>query len=88
MNRTNVARHSHGAPQQCVKGSAMTRKTIDYERLGAVACEAFTEGPAAFADFVRTILSIAAPVHALQTAKYDKRPEPPISFIPVTETRH
>jgi len=44
----------------------MTRKTIDYERLGIEACEAFTEGPAAFADFVRTTLSIAAPVHALQ----------------------
>jgi hypothetical protein len=87
MNRTSVARHSHGAPQQSVKGSAMTRKTIDFERLGIETCEAFMEGPAAFADFVRTILSIAAPVHALQMAKYDKRPEPLISFIPATETR-
>jgi hypothetical protein len=54
-------------------GSAMTRKTIDYVRLGAEACEAFTEGSAAFADFVRTILSIAAPLHVLRTATTGKR---------------
>jgi hypothetical protein len=66
----------------------MTRKTIDYERLGIETCEAFTEGPAAFADFVGTILSIAALVHALQTAKRDNRPEPLISLIPMSETRH
>ena len=39
----------------------MTRKTIDYTRLGVEACEAFTEGPAAFHDFVRTILSHCGP---------------------------
>ena len=39
----------------------MTRETINYTRLGVEACEAFTEGPGAFADFVRTILSTAAP---------------------------
>jgi hypothetical protein len=51
----------------------MTHKTIDYERLGIEACEAFAEGPAGFADFVRTILSIAAPVHALQTPRGRQR---------------
>jgi hypothetical protein len=66
----------------------MTRKTIDHERLGIEACEAFTEGPAAFADFVRTILSIAAPLHVLQTATRDNRPEPLNSFTPLSETRH
>jgi hypothetical protein len=35
----------------------MTRKTIDYARLGVRACEAFMGGPAAFADFVRMTLS-------------------------------
>jgi hypothetical protein len=38
----------------------MTRRTIDYERLGVEACEAYTEGPETFADFVGTILSVAA----------------------------
>ena len=47
-----------GAPTQ--EGSAMTRKTINYERLGVEACEAYTEGPESFADFVSTILSVAA----------------------------
>ena len=64
----------------------MTRKTIDYTRLGVAACEAFTEGPAAFDDFVRTILSIAAPLHVLQTAM--REPEPLNSFTPLSETRH
>ena len=53
----------------------MTFRTIDYERLGVEACEAFTDGPAAFADFVRTILSIAAPLHVLQTTTTGKLPE-------------
>jgi hypothetical protein len=44
----------------------MTHKTIDYARIGVGACEAFREGPAAFADFVRTILSVATPLHAHQ----------------------
>jgi hypothetical protein len=39
----------------------MTRETINYARISVEAREAFTEGPAAFADFVRTILSVAAP---------------------------
>ena len=37
--------------------------------------EAFTEGPGAFADFVRAILSIAAPLQ-LQTTTTVKLPEP------------
>jgi hypothetical protein len=57
----------------------MTRKTIDYARdyarLGVEACEAFNDGPAAFADFVRTTLSLTAPLHVLQTTMADKRPE-------------
>lgn len=64
----------------------MTRKTIDYTRLGVEACEAFTEGQDAFHDFIRTILCIAAPLHALQTAL--REPEPLNSFIPMSETRH
>jgi hypothetical protein len=66
----------------------MTRKTIDYERLGIAACEAFAEGPTGFADFVRTILSIAAPVHALQTPRGDRGQEPLNSLTPLSETRH
>jgi hypothetical protein len=54
----------------------MTRETIDYARLGVEACQAFTEGPVAFADFVRTILSVAAPQHVLQTTSTGKLPEP------------
>jgi hypothetical protein len=54
----------------------MTRETIDYERLGVEACEAYTEGPESFADFVDTILSIAAPLRALQAANREDRPEP------------
>jgi hypothetical protein len=65
----------------------MTRETINYARIGVEACEAFTEGPAAFADFVRTILSIAAPVHVLQTTMRGKLPEP-VDFAPLSETRH
>jgi hypothetical protein len=66
----------------------MTRKTIDYARLGVEACEAFTEGPAAFADFVRTILSIAAQLHVSQTQTTGKLPEPFNSFAPLFETKH
>jgi hypothetical protein len=64
----------------------MTRKTIDYTRLGIEACEAYTEGPDAFRDFVRMILSIAAPLHVLQTAA--REAEQRISFTPLSETRH
>jgi hypothetical protein len=66
----------------------MNRKTIDYDRLGVEACEAFTEGPEAFADYVRTILSIAAPVHALQKAMCGAQPDPLNAWIPLSETRH
>ena len=66
----------------------MTRRAIDYERLGVEACEAFTDGPAAFADFVRTILSIAAPLHVLQTTTTGKLPEMVDSFAPLFETKH
>jgi hypothetical protein len=65
----------------------MTRKTIDYAGIGVEACEAFTEGPAAFADFVRTILSIVAPLHVLQTATTSTLPKP-VDFAPLSETRH
>jgi hypothetical protein len=47
----------------------MTRRTIDYERLGVEVCEAYTEGPESFADFVSTILSMAAPPHVLQMSR-------------------
>jgi hypothetical protein len=78
---------SSGPLRQCEKGSAMTRGTIDYKRLGIETCEAFAEGPEAFADFVRTILSIAAPLHVLQTSHH-KRPEALDAFMPLSETRH
>ena len=65
----------------------MTRKTIDYARLGVEACEAFKEGPAAFADFVRTTLSLTAPLHVLQTTTADKLPEQVNSFS-LFETKH
>jgi hypothetical protein len=65
----------------------MTRKTIDYGRLGVEACEAYTEGPESFADFVRTILSIAAPLHVLQTAKRPMPTQPLDAFTPLSETR-
>jgi hypothetical protein len=58
-----------------IKDSAMTRETIDYARLGVEACQAYTEGPTAFADFVRTILSVAASQHVLQTTTTGKPPE-------------
>ncbi len=66
----------------------MTRQTIDYARLGEVVCEAFVEGPAAFADFVRTTLSVAAAVHAVQAATPDKKPDLPGSITPLSQTRH
>jgi hypothetical protein len=64
----------------------MTRSTVNYARIGVEACEAFAEGPAAFADFVRTILSIAAPMHVLQTTTIGKLPEP-VDFAPLFETK-
>ena len=63
----------------------MTRETINYARIGVEACEAFKEGPTAFADFVRTILSVAAPLH--QTTTTGKLPET-VDFAPLSETRH
>jgi hypothetical protein len=65
----------------------MTRKSISYARIGTQACEAFTEGPAAFADCVRTILSVAAPLHAPQTTTTDTLTET-VDFVPLSETRH
>jgi hypothetical protein len=38
----------------------MTHENINYARVGVEAREAFTEGPVAFSDFVRTILSVAS----------------------------
>ena len=66
----------------------MTRKTIDYERLGVEVCEAYTEGPESFADFVSTILSVAAPLHVLQTARGAVRTQLLDAFTPLSETRH
>ena len=65
----------------------MTRKTIGYARLGIEAREAFTDGPAAFADFVRETLSIAAPLHVLQATTTDKLLERLNSFMRF-ETKH
>ena len=66
----------------------MTRQTIDYARLGEVVCEAFVEGPAAFADFVRTTLSVAAAVHAVQATAGNKKPDLTDTIAPLSETIH
>jgi hypothetical protein len=66
----------------------MTRKTIDYTRLGVETCAAFTAGPEEFADFVRTILSVAAPLHDLETATPGTLPELQNFLTPPSETRH
>jgi hypothetical protein len=66
----------------------VTHETIDYARLGIGACEAFMEGPAAFEHFVRMILSIAAPLHAVQTGRHDRSLELLHSWTPLSETRH
>jgi hypothetical protein len=85
MNRPTIA-----PPVRAARDSnegediAMTPKTIDYARLGVAACEAFADGPATFVDFVRTTLSIAAKVHAMQTATSGNQP----SLIPLSRTRH
>jgi hypothetical protein len=68
-------RHATGRDTRCSKAkkdAAMTRKTIDYARLGIEACETFTDGPAAFADFVLETLSLTAPLHVLQTTTTNK----------------
>ena len=65
----------------------MTRKTINYARIGVEACEAFTKGPTAFADFVRTVLSIAAPLHVLQTTRTGTLTET-VEFASLSGTRH
>ncbi len=67
---------------------ATTRKTIDYAHLGVVACEAYAEGPASFLDFVRTTLSIAAKVHAMQNATQGNQHEPLDSCAPLAQARH
>jgi hypothetical protein len=66
----------------------VTRETSDYTRLGVAASEAFADGPATFVDFVRTTLSIAAHVHAMQTATSGDQPQLLDSFIPLSKTRH
>jgi hypothetical protein len=70
------------------KSTPMTRKTIDYARLGVEAREAFADRPATFADFVRTILSVAAPLHVLQTPTNANPREPLNAFTPLSETKH
>jgi hypothetical protein len=75
----SFARHFARRTRQQEKESAMTRETSNYARLGVEACEAFT--------VVRTILSIAAPLHVLQTTTTVK-PEPVKSFGPLYETKH
>jgi hypothetical protein len=58
----------------------MTRETIDYARLGVEACQAYTEGPTAFADFVRTTLAVAASQYVLQTNEA-RRQTPRLVFM-------
>ena len=80
MNRTTASPLIPAASDSDTKeGVATTRKTIDYARLGVAACEAFADGPASFADFLRTTLSIAAKVH---------QPESLDPFTAMSQTRH
>ena len=80
MNRTTTALLVPAASDSNTdEGNATTRKTIDYARLGFAACEAFAGGPATFADFLRTTLSIAAKVH---------QPESLDPFTAMSQTRH
>ena len=65
----------------------MTRSTVNYARIGVEACEAFAEGPAAFADFVRRTLAVAASQYALQTTTTGKLPEPLNSFAPLSQKK-
>ncbi len=77
MKRKTIAPLVRAACQSNIEeGIATTPKTIDYARLGVVACEAFAEGPASLLDFIRTTLSIAAKVHAKQSAAHGNQPEP------------
>ena len=83
MNRTTTA------PLVRVCDSDMEKeKTIDYARLGVAACEAFADGPATFVDFIRTTLSMAAKVHAMQTATRGNRPGSLDPFTSASQTRH
>lgn len=77
-----------GCDNNIEQGSTTALRTIDYARLGVVACEAFAEGSATFADFIRTTLSIAAMVHAMQAATRGNQPEPLDPFSPLSNTRH
>ncbi len=86
MNRKTIAPLVRAAcDSNMEEGIATTRKTMDYARLGVAACEAFADGPATFADFIRTTLSSAAKVHAVQTATLGNRPE---SFDPLSEASY
>ncbi len=89
MNRTTIAPLVRAAcDSDMEEGIATTRKTIDYARLGVAACEAFADGPATFADFMRTTLSIAAKAHATQSPTSSIRPEPLDQFTAMSQTRH
>jgi hypothetical protein len=89
MNRKAIAPLVRAAcDSNMEEGIATTRKTIDYPRLGVAACETFADGPATFADFVRTTLSIAAKVHAMQTATRSNQPEPLDPLTPLSQARH
>ena len=68
-------RHFAGRTGQHEKAS-VTHENINDARVGVEAHVAFTEGPAAFADSVRSILSVAAPLHVLQATSTGKLPEP------------
>jgi hypothetical protein len=52
-------REAHWATR---KGQRDDPETINHARIGVEACEAFIEGPAAFADFVR---SCPSPHHCM-----------------------
>jgi hypothetical protein len=89
MNRTTTAPLVRAACDSDIEeGITTTRKTIDYPRRGVAACEAFADGPAAFAEFIRTTLSNAAKVHAMQNATRGNQPKPLDPFTLLSQTRH
>ena len=65
----------------------MTRKTIDYTRLGVEACDAFAAGPEEFADFIRTTLAVVAPLH-VETATTGTLPELLSFLTSPSQARH
>jgi hypothetical protein len=66
----------------------MTRETINYARLSVEACEALTEGPAAFANLSARSCPSLCHCMCFKTTMTVKLPEPVRSLAPLFETKH